>query len=428
MLQVACNFMRAPRLAATAAAALCLLAPLAACSGSSDAGSSAKADGSTTAAEASTSTTTTAPAAEAYEGDEDGFYAVPDPLPEGPHGTLIRYQVMDDYEFTGATTYRIMYRSESVAGDPIAVTGMATVPTAEAPEDGRPMITIAHGTTGIADECSPSVTNKNAEMGLVENALSEEYLIAATDYEGLGTPGRHPYLVGESEGRSTIDAILAAGQLPDADPGTKLGIVGYSQGGHGALWANQVASEWAPDLEVVGTFSGAPASEIGVILAAADRVKGFGIMVVAGINAAYPDADLDDILTPEGQEVLKAVDEGCVGDVFDAAGAATGDLFVAGGGQTAPWSELGTEQDAGTEKTNDAPILLVHSNEDQTVPTFFIDQVEGRMCANGQVVERVDLPEGNHTSAAVPAYEQALTWMQALFNGDDTVVKDTCAG
>ncbi|MCU1370475.1 MAG: Secretory lipase [Ilumatobacteraceae bacterium] len=426
--------MRAPRLAVAAVAGtVLLLAPLAACSGSSDSGSSAtttKAENAGgTEASATTTATTAGPAGtsgQAYTGDQAGFYDVPDPLPEGPHGSLIRYQVIDDDEFDGATTYRIMYRSESVAGDPIAVTGLASVPTAEAPADGRPMITVAHGTTGIADACSPSVTDRNAEMGLVESRVSRTFLVAATDYEGLGTPGRHPYLVGESEGRSTIDAILAAGELPDADPGTDLGIVGYSQGGHGALWANQVAAEWAPDLEVLGTFAGAPASEIGVLLAASKQVKGFGIMVIAGINAAHPEADLDDVLTPEGQEVLKEVDEGCVGDVFDAAGAAEGELFVPDGNQTPPWSTLGKEQDAGTEKTNDAPILLIHSDEDQTVPTFFIDQVESRMCTNGQVVERVDLAEGNHGAAAVPAYAQAMDWMQGLFAGDD-VVTNTCA-
>lgn len=422
--------MRASRLVATTATALLLLAPLVACSGSSESGSATTTQAQEAGApketkSTTTTTTTTTPAVEVYEGDVDGFYEVPDPLPEAPHGTLIRSQVMDDYAFTGATTYRIVYLSESVAGDPIAVTGMASVPTAEAPEDGRPMVTIAHGTTGIADKCSPSVTGGNAEMALVANAVSEEFLVAATDYEGLGTPGRHPYLVGQSEGRSTIDAIVAAGQLPDADPGTKLGIVGYSQGGHGALWANQVAAEWAPDLEVVGTFSGAPASEVGVILSASQAVKGFGIMVIAGINAAYPDADLSQVLTPEGQAVLDVVDDRCVGDIFDAANSAEGDLFVTGGGQTEPWSELGAAQDAGTEKTNDAPVLLIHSNEDQTVPTFFIDQVEERMCANGQVVERIDLPTGNHTSAAVPAYGQAMDWLQGLFAGTQDPT-DTC--
>jgi len=417
LLQVRCKFMRTRRLAAIATSLLLVAA--AGCSGSSDSGS----DATTTKADASeaatTTTTTTAFDAEVLEPGANGFYDVPDPLPEGPHGTLIRSQVMEDYEFTGATTYRIMYLSESVAGEPIAVTGMASVPTAEAPEDGRPMIAIAHGTTGIADECSPSVTGGNAEMGLVESKLSEDFLIAATDYEGLGTPGRHPYLVGESEGRSTIDAILAAGALPDAEPGTKLGIAGYSQGGHGALWANQVATEWAPDLEVVGTFSGAPASEIGVIVSAATRVKGFGIMVIAGIKAAYPDVDLSEILTPAGQEVLDAVDDGCVGDVFKAATGAEEELFVAGGGQSPDWAELGAAQDAGTEKTNDAPILLIHSNEDATVPTFFIDQVEKRMCANGQVVERIDLDEGGHTQAAVPAYAEAMDWFEGLFAGTE---------
>jgi hypothetical protein len=319
-----------------------------------------------------------------------------------------------------------MYLSESVAGDPIAVTGLASVPTAKAPEDGRPIITIAHGTTGIDDSCSPSVNGENAEMSLVASKAADTALIAATDYEGLGTPGRHPYLVGESEGRGTIDAALAAGELPDADPGTKLGIVGYSQGGHGALWANQVASEWAPDLDVVGTFSGAPASEIGVIISAAPRVKGFGLMVIAGIKAAYPEVDLSEILTPAGQKALEVVDEGCVREIFKAATGAKEDLFVPDGGQSPEWSKLGKAQDAGTEKTNDAPILLIHSNEDATVPTFFIDQVEKRMCANGQVVQRIDLDEGGHTQAAVPAYAEAMDWIQSLFQGDTSVVEDTC--
>ncbi len=408
--------MDARRFVVTAAVVL-LLAPLAGCSGSSDLDSSAT---TTEADAASASTTTTAPSdVDVLEPGAKGFYDVPDPLPEGPHGTLIRSQVMEDPAFAGATTYRIMYLSESVAGEPIAVTGLASVPTADAPEDGRPLITVAHGTTGIADECSPSVTGGNPEMGLVESKLSKDFLVAATDYEGLGTPGRHPYLVGESEGRSTIDAILAAGQLPDADAGTKLGIVGYSQGGHGALWANQVASEWAPELEVVGTFSGAPASEIGVIISAASRVKGFGMMVIAGIKAAYPDVDLSEILTPAGQEVLEVVDEGCVGDIFRAATSSEEELFTPNGAQAPDWSKLGVAQDAGTEKTNDAPILLIHSEEDATVPTFFIDQVEKRMCANGQVVERVDLAEGSHTLAAVPAYAQAMDWMQGLFAGTE---------
>ena len=51
-------------------------------------------------------------------------------------------------------------------------------------------------------------------------------IVAATDYEGMGTPGPHPYLVGISEGRSGLDAALAARQIPGAEAGDRLGVMG----------------------------------------------------------------------------------------------------------------------------------------------------------------------------------------------------------
>ena len=50
----------------------------------------------------------------------------------------------------------MMYLSESIQGGPIAVTGTAVVPSIAAPEGGRPILSVAHGTTGIADQCAPS--------------------------------------------------------------------------------------------------------------------------------------------------------------------------------------------------------------------------------------------------------------------------------
>lgn len=411
-----------PRRAASLVAIAALLAGLAACT--SDTGSDATAERDAVATTEATSTTTSQ-TPEPFEGGD--FFTVPDPLPEGDHGTLLRYEPLDE-SFEGATGYRIMYLSESLAGEPIAVTGLASVPTAAAPEGGRRTVTIAHGTTGIADECAPSVRGRNAEMTLVGNQVADEYLIAATDYEGLGTPGRHPYLVGESEGRSTMDAALAAAQLPDADASDQVAIMGYSQGGHGALWANQVAAEWTPELEVVGTFAGAPATEIGVILGAASNVKGFAMMVIAGIKAAHPEADLAEVLTPKGLEVIEAVDEGCAPQTFAAVADFDGDeIFAKGGSSAEPWATLAAEQDAGTEKTNDAPVLVIRSNQDPTVPAFFIDQLMGRMCANEQVVERRDLDEGGHTEAAVPAYDQAIEWMEARFGDEGPAAISTCA-
>ena len=81
---------------------------LASCSGSDD-----KAAGPTTgpAPTATAPVTTTPFAAEAFTGDGD-FYAVPEPLPRTGHGQLLRYEVVKTSIANGATTYRVMYRSE----------------------------------------------------------------------------------------------------------------------------------------------------------------------------------------------------------------------------------------------------------------------------------------------------------------------------
>ena len=357
------------------------------------------------------------------------LYAPPRPLPKGPHGTLIRYQPVDELTTDAISAYRIMYLSRSVPGRAVAVTGTVLVPTAKAPSAGRKVLTLAHGTTGIADECAPSKEPKGGELSLVTPLVAKGFLVVETDYEGLGTPGRHPYLVGESEGRSVLDATLAAGSLPNAHAGRRVAIAGYSQGGHGALWADQLASSWAPDLEIVGTFAGAPASEIGVILQAAPRlpIAGFGVMIVAGLAAAHPDADLAAILTPAGVAKLDLVDEGCASQVIGAfAGAAPGEIFRPGGPSAPPWATLAKEDDAGQVKTDD-PTLIIHSQADDLVPIAFSDILQKRLCALGQTVERRVLTDGQgHSAAAVPAYQQALPWIEARFDPTGPEPTSTC--
>jgi hypothetical protein len=414
---------RARRLAALVG--LAVLVPLAVgCSGSS----SGPSDPARPAAGASPTTPAGGAAEPLAPFAGHDFYRVPDPLPHGPHGALIRYQRMPALRLRGAVAYRIMYLSRSVAGRPIAVTGTASVPTAAPPRRGRPMVTVAHGTTGIADVCAPSKDPGANEMPLVGARLGARYLLAMSDYEGLGTPGRHPYMVGESEGRGVMDAIVAAGQLPNAHPGRKVAIAGYSQGGHGALWASQVAADWAPKLEVVGTFAGAPASEVGVALAAAPHLPsaGFAYLAVAGIAAAYPEADPADFLTPEGMKVLAAVDRGCDA-IFEATAGIPADQLVKPDGVSNPtWNRLAHAQDAGQVKTNDAPTLLIHSTGDHLVPPAFSELVGARMCANGQVVERRLIDAGDHAPAMAPAFGVAFPWIEARFANHPPAPVDDC--
>ena len=102
-----------------------------------------------------TAGSTKAPKPELFDGTGD-FYAAPDPIPDGPHGTLLRYQPVNPTFVDGAKTWKIMYLSRSVGDKPIVVTGDVLVPDSAAPAGGRRLITLAHGTTGVADQCAPS--------------------------------------------------------------------------------------------------------------------------------------------------------------------------------------------------------------------------------------------------------------------------------
>ena len=50
----------------------------------------------------------------------------------------------------------------------------------------------------------------------VGNPLNQGYIVAATDYQGLGGPGPHPYLGGPSAAHSVLDIGRAAREVPQA--------------------------------------------------------------------------------------------------------------------------------------------------------------------------------------------------------------------
>ena len=59
------------------------------------------------------------------------------------------------------------------------------------------MIAWAHRTTGVIQACAPSRRAQLiVEIPGLADMLARGYVVAATDYPGLGTPGPHPYLIG----------------------------------------------------------------------------------------------------------------------------------------------------------------------------------------------------------------------------------------
>src|SRR5579871_3361121 len=160
-----------------------------------------------------------------------GFYDVGPAELQGATGSLIRFERLFDSPF-GAVAYRILYRSRGLANEPIAVSGIAIVPSGPAPAGGRNVVAWAHPTTGVARRCAPSLSPFGIEwIPQLERLVAQGYIVTATDYPGLGTPGPHPYLVGVSEGRAVLDSARAVRALPDGHASNRVALWGHSQGG-----------------------------------------------------------------------------------------------------------------------------------------------------------------------------------------------------
>ena len=145
---------------------------------------------------------------------QSSFYDAPRSLLAGKPGTLVRQEPIDGAPL-GASAYRVLYRSTGMRGEPIFVSGVVVVPQGDAPVGGRPIVAWAHPTSGITSRCAPSLAIfLFQQIQGLRSFVERGYVIAATDYPGLGTPQTHPYLVGDSEARAVVDAVRVAGAMP----------------------------------------------------------------------------------------------------------------------------------------------------------------------------------------------------------------------
>ncbi len=358
--------------------------------------------------------------------DAPGALEVPQPLPPGEPGELIDTEALVLDAGEGA---RILYHSTSATGDDVAVSGFVRLPAGEPPEGGWPLIAWAHGTTGLGDACAPS---SNAEGDQLADALTGfGFAVVATDFEGLGTPGTHPYVVGASEAHSVLDSVRAVQQM--GLPVTSEWIAfGHSQGGHAVMFTAQLQPTYAPELELIGTVAGAPPSqmsELGDSLVGGD-FQGYLVMTSAGLAAAYPDLDLGEIFTDSALELIDVVESGCTGEIFEVYNPLTYDDIakVDDPFSLATWGPAIEAQDTNQMPVL-TPLLIIHGGEDEQIPVDTSATLFAQLCAfeDQAPTERIVYPGQSHagvltTGAAVP---DLLRFFLGRFNGEPAV--DGCA-
>ncbi|MGJ0203781.1 lipase family protein [Leucobacter sp. gxy201] len=360
--------------------------------------------------------------------EPDAFYTAPAEVPEEP-GMLIRSEPLTTGVPSGAQAWRILYTTTHPDGSPAVSSGTVIAPASPGAAP-LPLLTVAHGTTGVVPKCAPSLSAApfadGAGTALAEMVTEHGWVAVTSDYIGLGTSGPHPYLVGDAEARNVLDASRAVQQFDRISTTTETVVWGHSQGGQGALWTGQIAADYAPELTIKGVAAFAPAADL-YGLAEADKDDAAGKTVSAYIastwNKLYPELELEQHLTPgsaggvdriqglcfNGRDVLGAVVSGTQipNQVFP-------DRLLDG-----PFGdELKAQEPVGPWP---APVLVAQGLADPLVkPEMQLDWVQAR-CTAGEQIDYRTYPGLSHNTlvaADSPLTPEIVQWTLDRWGGE----------
>jgi acetyl esterase/lipase len=322
--------------------------------------------------------------------------------------------------------FRILYQSTGLKGEPIEVSGAIYIPPGNAPAGGRPVIAYAHPTSGVVEKCAPSLMPDNA--GLIwelKSMLAKGYIVVATDYPGLGTPGIHPYLIGVSEGRAVLDSVRAAIALPRSGASNRFVLWGHSQGGHAALYAGELAKSYAPDLNLLGVAAAAPATYL-IELFDADKSSAAGkeltAMAIWSWSNLYNDP-ASSLVEPGAMNVYKTMAHDCIESVADSVALDQAErpleqqkFLKANPAETEPWKGIMQRNSPG-QKPAGAPVFLAQGTADTIVRPYITKHFGKALCKQGAKVMFVEMPGVTHTFAAKESVATALKWMDDRVRG-----------
>lgn len=347
------------------------------------------------------------------------FYATPSPIPAGRPGDVVRIEAMTGAP-AGTSAWRVMYLSTGMTPDErVVVTGTVIAPNGAAPDGGRKVVTWAHPTTGIEDACAPSLSAQ--PFGAIEGLdqyLAEGWVVVSTDYQGLGTDGMHPYLVGDSEAHGVIDIVRAAQKIPEAGAGSEYAVYGHSQGGQAALFTGQIASTYAPELDLKAVAAAAPAGLLtelfnddkdtlgGALLgsyAVVSWVKVFGFDATTVVTPAT---------LPQVQQIAAACLSGLTPQVQgDIVTLSSGSMWVGNPSTTPPWAAQFQANSAGGAPIP-VPVLVAQGTADDIVIPATTAQLVAKYQAEGTQITEQQMAGVTHTDAGAAGVQYVMPFFQ----------------
>lgn len=364
--------------------------------------------------------------------EPDDFYAAPASVPAEP-GQLVRSEPYTTKIPDGAQAWRILYTTTRDEGEPALASGIVVVPRDQATA-GIPVIAWAHGTTGAAPGCAPSVIDpfESGAFFSLDKVLAENWAYVGTDYVGLGTAGPHPYLIGQGEGRSVLDAARAARQLDGVRLGEQTVVWGHSQGGHAALWTGVLAPSYAAELDIAGVAALAPASNLPGLIDNLGNVTGgelFASYVIDSYAKVYDDVRFEEYVRPGAQPIVREMAGRCLAEpstVLSIGTIMAMDKTMWNGDPNRGAFAARLRENIPTGPIP-APLLLGQGGADQLVVPAAQDAYVAERCAAGQQVDYRTYAGRDHVPLVEPdspAIADLIEWTTQRLAGEPPT--DTC--
>jgi alpha-beta hydrolase superfamily lysophospholipase len=325
----------------------------------------------------------------------------------------------------GARAYRVHYRSTDKDGRPIVVTGAVIVPAGPAPSGGRPIVAWAHGASGVAENCGlsdkPGLYNNIAGL---RGFLAAGYVVTAPDYEGLGSPGPHPILVGASNAHTVLDSVRAARALPGTRASSRYAVWGESEGGFSSLWAGKLAASYAPELTLVGVAAAAPPTDLKANLTGGSNaaVRAFLTAYAGEAWSKHYNLPLTTVVRPATATLITRIAQNCV--TLDGFKLRTkiGMLRLANQlrnvdlAASPRWAALMRENSV-TPSGLTMPLFIAQGSADVIVGPAVTRAFVDRLCANRATVRFYPIDKGDHVTVGKTAAGEVARWIADRFAG-----------
>ncbi|RYE69360.1 MAG: hypothetical protein EOP17_03690 [Rhizobiaceae bacterium] len=323
--------------------------------------------------------------------------------------------------------WRIAYTTRDQDGKASTVTGMVIAPRGPAHARPRRVIAWTHGAWGVVERCGPSLSpGFLIQSPALDKMLARGYVVVAPDYPGLGSAGPHGFLLGRETANSVLDAVRAAGSLPEAGAGRAFAVWGESQGGHAALWTSIEAARYAADLSLIATAAAAPPTDLPANLRSGSDANARAMLTSFAVYSWSQrlGAPLSSLFRPAVKGVVsrlaanncielgKAPRLGTVLGVVAVRNALRGKDITT----IWPWSAIARDNSI-DERRISGPLMVAQSDADTLVSSQVTRGFARRYCRLGRPLRYLRMTSTPHEHSARDSADATLDWIDARFAG-----------